>query len=129
MKAISITNEHTTCDCCGKNDLQKTVALQDDNGDVVFFGVVCAARALTGKNHTAASARDTIAADITKSQAEQRQQFIADHCKLFLNFFIPSDLSPSAVKQGMANPTRQEWIDEVHSQAMDMAPILNWQFA
>lgn len=42
-----ITDEVDTCECCGRTDLKRAVALQDrDSGEVTFFGVVCAARAL-----------------------------------------------------------------------------------
>jgi len=43
-----ITDERDTCDCCGKSNLKRTVALADadDDGEVVFFGTTCAARAM-----------------------------------------------------------------------------------
>lgn len=43
---IGTTDERTTCDCCGRSDLKKTVVLKDVEGDFVFFGSVCGARAL-----------------------------------------------------------------------------------
>ena len=42
------TDENTTCDLCGKADLKSTAALEID-GAVVYYGCVCAARALSGK--------------------------------------------------------------------------------
>ncbi len=45
-----ITDEVTTCDCCGKKSLKDTVALEvmegDNAGDIRFFGSHCAARAM-----------------------------------------------------------------------------------
>ena len=43
-----ITDERDSCDCCGKSNLKRTVALADadDGGEVVFFGTTCAARAM-----------------------------------------------------------------------------------
>lgn len=35
-----------TCDCCGKTGLKNTVALLTTDGNEVFYGVTCAARAL-----------------------------------------------------------------------------------
>ena len=44
---LGTTDEHTSCDCCGKKNLKSTVAIRNlDIGEDVFFGVTCAARAL-----------------------------------------------------------------------------------
>lgn len=44
---LGTTDEVTTCDCCGKTNLKNTVAIRDlDEGEVLYFGVTCAARAL-----------------------------------------------------------------------------------
>lgn len=42
------TDEVTACDLCGKTDLKSTAALEVD-GETVFYGCVCAARALAGR--------------------------------------------------------------------------------
>jgi hypothetical protein len=47
FKILGISDDVTGCDCCGKSNLKKTVAL-DHEGAVVHYGVDCAARALTG---------------------------------------------------------------------------------
>ena len=42
---LGTTDEVNTCDCCGRTDLKDTVALQDDEtGDIVYYGCVCAAK-------------------------------------------------------------------------------------
>jgi hypothetical protein len=52
-KVLGITDTNTTCDCCGRRGLKRTVALDrldaDENttGDVVYFGTDCAAKAIT----------------------------------------------------------------------------------
>lgn len=46
VKFLGTTDEVDTCDCCGKKNLKSTVALSIDEGDAVYFGVTCAARAL-----------------------------------------------------------------------------------
>ena len=46
MKFLGNTDEVTACDCCGRSDLKSTVALETEAGEVVHYGVVCAARAL-----------------------------------------------------------------------------------
>lgn len=43
---LGTSDEVQQCECCGRKDLKSTVALSIDDGDAVYFGVVCAARAL-----------------------------------------------------------------------------------
>lgn len=43
---LGTSDEVNTCDCCGRKDLKSTVALETEEGQTVFFGVVCAAKAL-----------------------------------------------------------------------------------
>jgi hypothetical protein len=74
-----VTDEVDTCDCCGRTDLKRAVALADENGGVSFMGVVCAAAALklpadevrTGaKNAQLAKDMAMSAAKQAKAQAE-----------------------------------------------------------
>jgi hypothetical protein len=46
MKILGINDEVTTCSCCGKDNLKKTVILEDDAGREVRYGTECAANAL-----------------------------------------------------------------------------------
>ena len=40
-------SDKTECDCCGKKNLRSSIALESmDSGEVVYFGVDCAAMAL-----------------------------------------------------------------------------------
>jgi hypothetical protein len=48
IKILGISDEVTTCGCCGKSNLKRTVALDIDGG-VVYYGTDCAAMALLGK--------------------------------------------------------------------------------
>jgi len=42
---IGISDEVTTCDCCGRTGLKRTVHLHlEDDGDI-YYGTTCAARA------------------------------------------------------------------------------------
>ena len=53
FRYIGITDESTTCDNCGKVELKATVVIMPldeggaDEGDVVYYGSTCAARALS----------------------------------------------------------------------------------
>ncbi len=44
MKALYITDEIDTCDCCGRTDLKATVAMQLSDGGILYYGRTCAAR-------------------------------------------------------------------------------------
>ena len=44
MKALYITDEIDTCDCCGRTDLKATVAMQLNDGGILHYGRTCAAR-------------------------------------------------------------------------------------
>lgn len=47
VKLLGINDDVTTCECCGRAGLKKTVVLElDDCGSQVHFGTDCAARAL-----------------------------------------------------------------------------------
>jgi hypothetical protein len=48
FKFLGITDEITSCDCCGKTNLKKTVVLENESGNVVYYGVDCASQAITG---------------------------------------------------------------------------------
>jgi len=48
-KALYIDDSVTTCDCCGKENLKKTVAMLLDCGSLVHYGTTCAGRN-TGKD-------------------------------------------------------------------------------
>jgi len=52
MKTFETTTDSvTTCDCCGKINLKKTVVLFDDEtSDFVYYGSVCAQKALGYSN-------------------------------------------------------------------------------
>jgi len=43
-KTLAIVDDVNTCDCCGKSNLKSTVAMERDDGEVLYFGSVCAAR-------------------------------------------------------------------------------------
>jgi len=46
VQFLGTSDEVTTCEHCGKRELKGTVALSIDDGEPVYFGATCAARAL-----------------------------------------------------------------------------------
>lgn len=49
MNILGITDEITTCDCCGKKNLKCTIALETEGGDIVYYGRDCAGHAVYGR--------------------------------------------------------------------------------
>lgn len=72
VKFLGTSDEVTTCDCCGKSNLKSTVALSIDEGDAVYFGVTCAARAL--KVQVGDVRKGTALADREKARIEAEKR-------------------------------------------------------
>lgn len=66
---LGTTDEVSTCDCCGRQGLKSTVALQIDAAEPVYYGVVCASRALKQPAKTIRAAAKS--ADEAKATAER----------------------------------------------------------
>lgn len=69
VKFLGNSDDVTTCECCGRTNLKSTVALSIDDGEAVYFGVTCAARALA--MDAALVRKASKAADNAKYQAEK----------------------------------------------------------
>lgn len=73
-KALGITDEVTTCDCCGKADLKCTVAIELDDGQIVHYGRTCARRN-TGK--AAKQINSEVRAELARKVAAASAEFLA----------------------------------------------------
>lgn len=62
----------TTCEHCGKRELKGTVALSIDDGEAVYFGATCAARALSMPLQVVR--RETKRADDAREAAAQAER-------------------------------------------------------
>ena len=66
MKILGINDDVTTCECCGRTGLKKTVVIETSETGIVHYGSNCAARKL-GRTKTqverTAETRDREAAD------------------------------------------------------------------
>lgn len=69
VKFLGNSDDVTTCECCGRKNLKSTVALSINDGEAVYFGVTCAARALAMEAKLVR--RASKAADEAKYQAEK----------------------------------------------------------
>ena len=45
-RILGITDAITTCDCCGKSNLKRTVGIELSNGEQVHYGVDCASKTM-----------------------------------------------------------------------------------
>lgn len=76
IKALGTDDSVNVCDCCGRNNLKATVAFETESGDVVNYGVVCAARAMgTDAKTVKVEARK---ADEAKYEAARKETAKAD---------------------------------------------------
>lgn len=49
FKILAIVDDVNACDCCGKSNLQKTVAIENsETGEVKYFGTTCALQPVKG---------------------------------------------------------------------------------
>lgn len=74
LKPIAICDSVTTCDCCGRTGLKKTVVLRDDNGAIRYHGTGCAAKAIYGYSDAAINNRIRKEALTNQSYEEQRRE-------------------------------------------------------
>ncbi|MEV7512125.1 hypothetical protein AB0O57_29630 [Streptomyces sp. NPDC091201] len=77
-----ITDECTTCECCGRSNLKRTVALApldpdgNEDGEPAYYGTGCAAAAL-GRTHTWVSNTAAAAANRSHSQDTWARRLIS----------------------------------------------------
>jgi len=51
IKVLGISGDVTDCDCCGKQDLKRTVCVLDTEEEAIrFLGTTCAAKAINTRN-------------------------------------------------------------------------------
>ena len=74
LKVVGTSDEVTSCECCGKQNLKKTVALMDDEGNVRYYGCNCAAQAIckTGKKITSKDVRNEAKSADTAAKLQAR---------------------------------------------------------
>lgn len=60
FRVLGITDERTSCDCCGKNPLKSTTAVEMlDTGEIQYYGSTCVTR---NTGLTAKQVKDELAA-------------------------------------------------------------------
>lgn len=72
---LGTCDEVNACDCCGRKNLKSTVALSINGGDPVYYGVTCAAQALSmGAKDVRAATRKADDEKAAKERAEREAQ-------------------------------------------------------
>lgn len=70
MQVLGTTDERSSCDCCGRSDLKRTVVLSTEDGSTVYFGTSCAAKALRWSSEEV----KRVAKDADRIAREERQR-------------------------------------------------------
>jgi hypothetical protein len=97
-KVLGINDEQTTCDCCGRKGLKRTVVLEiwgnDENTlEIIRVGVDCAA-ILSQRNGVGKSAKKILAeATAIENQKKLDAQWKADQLKWKIEHRIQSDIA------------------------------------
>lgn len=79
VQFLGTSDEVLECECCGRKNLKSTVAISFDGGDAVYFGVVCAAKALKVDAKFVKSAAK--GADDAKRKAEHDAKMAEENAK------------------------------------------------
>ncbi len=90
VRFLGTTDDVTACECCGKQDLKGTVALSINDGDAVFYGCVCAARALgrtVREVRTESRRADDLARGVKYLRESRRTDRFCEIRDLFLDKF------------------------------------------
>lgn len=61
-RIAGISDDVTTCECCGRTDLKRTIALESGTGEIRYFGTACAAHAMgrSGRKASASIEREAL---------------------------------------------------------------------
>lgn len=105
LRIIGLTDTVTKCDCCGRQNLKKTVVLADSedvnpgSDEVMFYGSQCAVTALRNakvkgfKNHVTNAAIEKLAHAATRQHAYDKRDALIETGALVLmgGYFLLPD--------------------------------------
>lgn len=74
FRPIAISDTFTTCDCCGRTGLKKTIVLKDDDDAIRHFGTGCAAKAIHGYSDASINNRIRKEALAAQTLEERRRE-------------------------------------------------------
>ena len=70
MNILGTTEEITVCGCCGKSGLKKTIVIEMESSEILYYGTVCAAYA-TGQD--VKKVKETLA--VIESESKMLKKF------------------------------------------------------
>jgi len=104
-KILGTSGDITSCECCGKSNLKKTVVIEFDQDGIKHYGTSCAARALGLKGTYTAKDADKLIRDYSvKLERTARLQSAKESAQISANKFneeflvIPNGLNYSSVR-------------------------------
>lgn len=99
-RILGTTDEITTCECCGRTDLKKTIVLDDYEGNISHYGETCAAKLMKMKINDFKKEYNSSISQLRKD----KQDFIKNH-----SLTIEMDKEVDDInKIGMSFKERQE---------------------
>ncbi len=101
MRVLGVNDDRDSCDCCGRQGLKKVVWLETAAGEVVAYGVGCAARAL-GIGGTLVGQRKAIAELARTALVTERRRIFGSECRLVRGVYIPRDFSLARTRKKFA---------------------------
>jgi len=92
VRFVGVTDEVTTCECCGKRNLKRTVAISFDGGDPVYYGTDCAARTLGRKT--------SVVKDYMRAVSCAQKWLAAGHTREIIADALYNHGIPASVRNG-----------------------------
>ncbi len=79
MEIRGITDSVSTCDCCGKTNLKRTVAIETESGEILHYGTSCAASYLKVPGSYSAKTAEKMVVNYRAMQ--ERKKLLAAVCE------------------------------------------------
>jgi len=72
-RIVGTSDDVNACDCCGRSDLKRTVAIMNADGEVNHFGTTCAAYQMFGSRKESAKVNAKLRAIKSEQEASARR--------------------------------------------------------
>lgn len=92
MRILGFTEERTSCECCGKDNLKGTYALTDELGNIFYYGTTCGAKAANWSNQEFQENWRNVKKEIKKEAIQAQKTAWKNYLKL-LSLELKSDHS------------------------------------
>ncbi len=80
IKILGISGDVTACDCCGKQDLKRTVCVLDyEEESVKFLGTTCASNAINARRGNFHESSASVVRVATAREVAKKFAFVVQH--------------------------------------------------